>query len=138
MTEPLIPPQLSAAVAKLPAPFRAAPSPLPESAVKWYISGGCWSLALALHDATRLPIEVYYLGGRPKHAYVVDGDAALDARGRSELRLVRVGAERTEEVLSKAALVDALLPFVPQIEVLLNDPEVRAAGSRAGAIVLGS
>lgn len=48
-----------------------------SAAVKWYISGGCWSLALALHDPTHLPIEVYYLGGRPKHAYVVDGDTAL-------------------------------------------------------------
>jgi DNA primase catalytic subunit len=54
----------------------------PGLALTWYMSGGCWSLALALHEETGLPIEVYYRGGRPAHAYVVDGESALDARGR--------------------------------------------------------
>ena len=73
-------------------------SPLPPLAEIFYTHGGCWNLVLAIHDRTRLPIEVYCGGGRLRHAYVVDGDTAIDARGRNELRIVRAGAERTRVV----------------------------------------
>jgi hypothetical protein len=97
----LVPQAFQADVSRMTPPGTASPlptadftSPLSAPALTWYTSGGCWNLALALHEATGYPIEVYYRDGEPKHAYIVDGKWALDARGTNELRLVQAGAER--------------------------------------------
>jgi len=132
----LVPRKLRAAVAQLPPTPLLAPSPLPPLAVTWYTMGGCWSLALALHDETGLPIELYHRGGRPIHAYVVDGDYALDARGRNELRLVRGGAERLEQIDTEEELVAAIELAAPDIAELLGNAEVRDAATRAARVVL--
>ena len=55
--------------------------------------GAVWNLALAIHEATGLSIEVFMgLAGTPRHVYAVDGEMALDVRGRNPLRFVRLGA----------------------------------------------
>ena len=100
--------------------------------MKWYRTGGCFSLGLAIQEETGLPAELYYLQGRPTHAYIVDHDFALDARGRTELRLARLGAERVargdaDELRRWEALV------VPDPRDL---PEVREAAARAAQVVL--
>lgn len=111
------------------------PTAFPPAAEAWYTYGGCFALAVAIHNRTHLPIEVYYFGGRPKHAYVVDGDAALDVRGRNPVRLVRLGAERLEQV----DLVDALRALLgeqaPETLEILDYPEVLEAADRAAAII---
>ena len=131
----LIPRKLRGLVASLEPTPLVAPSPLPALAVTWYTMGGCWSLALALREETGLPIELYYLRGRPSHAYVVDGDDALDARGRNDLRLVRLGAERLEQVDAEE-LMARLTPVAPDIAELVDDAEVREAATRAARLVL--
>lgn len=124
-------------MAQLPPAQFVVPSPLPQLAATWYTSGGCWSLALALHEQTGKPIELYYFGGHPKHAYVVDGDDALDARGRNPARRVRGGAEHLERIDTEEQLVARLELDVPGIAELLTNSEVRAAAARAAHIILG-
>lgn len=134
----LVPRKFRTAVAALPPTPLLAPSPLPPLAVTWYTMGGCWSLALALHEETGLPIELYSIGGHPRHAYVVDGDVALDARGRNELRRVRGGADDLEQVDTEELLVARLEPVAPDIAELLGDTDVRGAATRAARVILES
>jgi hypothetical protein len=78
----LVPARLLRYLSQIPPTPLLAPSPLPQIAVTYYTMAGCWSLDLALQEATGLPIELSYRDdGSPRHAYVVDGDDALDARG---------------------------------------------------------
>lgn len=115
-------------------------SPLPEIAVTFYTMAGCWSLALAINERTGLPIEVYYRAGRPRHAYVVDGELAVDANGTNPLRLVRAGAESTRRV-TPAELDELLATETPggqdTVAVVHQAAWVEAA-ARAADAVLGS
>lgn len=99
--------------------------------------GGCWSLALAIHEETGLPMELYYRGVRPSHVYVVDGVYALDARGRSRLDRVRLGATRVEQVDTEESLLARLTPIAPDVGVLLSNDEVRDAAARAARVIIG-
>jgi hypothetical protein len=76
----------------------AAASPLPPAAFFHYAIGGCYSLALALHEATGFPVELFIRDGLPSHAYVVDGDTALHANGRRPLREARALADQIRSV----------------------------------------
>jgi hypothetical protein len=52
----------------------------------WYMKGGCYQFALYLHEALGLPL--YGLVddiGALHHAFVVQGDTAIDARGEVPL-----------------------------------------------------
>jgi hypothetical protein len=82
-------------------------SPLQREVALFYSFAGCWNLALALHEATGLPIEIYLRDGLPRHAYVVSGDSALDAWGRRELRHARAGSDEIKRV-SAAGLIKEL------------------------------
>lgn len=133
----LVPRRLRAMVAQLPPTPLLVPSPLPPLAVTWYTMGGCWSLALALHEETGFPIELYSAGGRLKHAYVVDGEYALDATGRNPLRLVRLGGELPEQVETEEQLVARLELEVDGVTELLTNAEVRECATRAARVILG-
>ena len=55
----------------------------------WYMKGGCYQFALFMHDVTGLPL--YGLvddSGALHHAFVVNGDTAIDARGEVSLGAV--------------------------------------------------
>jgi len=57
----------------------------------WYMKGGCYQFALYLHEALGLPL--YGLVddiGALHHAFVVQGDTAIDARGEIPLDQVAV------------------------------------------------
>jgi hypothetical protein len=82
-------------------------SPLQREVALFYSRAGCWNLALALHEATGLPIEIALRDGLPSHAYVVSGDSALDAWGLQELRLARAGSDEIKRV-SPAGLIKEL------------------------------
>jgi hypothetical protein len=99
--------------------YRSAPpeplfvlTPLPPLVAARYTGGGCWNLALALHEQTRLPIELFYRDGKPRHAYVVAGDRTLDAFGWRLLRHARAGSEESLRV-SPAALLELLGAITP-------------------------
>lgn len=127
------------AVAQMRAAFGPR-SPLPEIAEAFYTMGGCWNLALAINAKTQLPIELYYQGGRPTHAYVVDGqdDSAIDARGRNPVRLARLGAERTRTV-TPDELFEVLEVEVPNgtvvVSVVRRSDWVSAADETAAVVL---
>jgi hypothetical protein len=93
--------------AREPLDFSPYTSPLQREVALFYSFAGCWNLALALHEATGLPIEMYLRDGLPRHAYVVIGDSALDAWGRRELRHARAGSHELKRV-SPAGLIKEL------------------------------
>ena len=91
-----------------------APTPFPPDAAAYYVSGGCWNLAIALHSATGgLPIEALFRGEGPKHAVVVDGATTLDAFGRRLLRHARAGFDEWRDVTPDGLL--ALLAALPTV-----------------------
>jgi hypothetical protein len=92
-----------------------ANSPLPPAALAFYVRGNCFGLALAAHDATGLPIELFVRGGLPVHGYVVDGESAIDAFGRRNLNDARAGADEIRQV-SAAELRNDLAATVNQSE----------------------
>lgn len=48
----------------------------------WYMKGGCYQFALYLHEITKLPLfALVDEQGAMHHAFVMDGDSAIDARG---------------------------------------------------------
>jgi hypothetical protein len=114
---------------------RFVPSVLPDVAATFYSQGGCWNLALALHEQTGLPIELYYRGGVPRHAYVVDGEMGIDHRGRNPLRLVRAGTERSRRV-DGDQLRACLREISEQLAAEIEGPELREAAAYASACVL--
>ena len=79
----------------LPVPMKG---PLPDLVTHHYSSGGCFTLAAALHLATHLPIELYYRQGLPRHAYITDGAEALDVFGARSLKAARAGADALAQV----------------------------------------
>jgi hypothetical protein len=81
--------------------------PFPDIARVFYTRGGCWNLALALHAATGLAIEVGYQGSVPRHAYVTDETDGVDAFGPKPVRLARMGFDKVRRV-SPAELLDEL------------------------------
>jgi hypothetical protein len=115
-------------------------SSLPPVAEIFYTSGGCWNLALAIHEKTELPIEVYFRGTQPTHAYVVDGEYALDARGRNPLRRVRLGAARTQTVTPAElfAMFESDLETGMSVARVVRRPDWVAAAARAAEIVVDS
>jgi len=55
----------------------------------WFMKGGCYQFALFLHELTGLPL--YGLvdeAGALHHAFVVNGDTAIDSRGEMALQSV--------------------------------------------------
>lgn len=60
-----------------------------------FMRGGCFALALHLHRKTGLPLYgLADTAGHFHHAFVLDGDHALDARGRVPLALIRLYKSR--------------------------------------------
>jgi hypothetical protein len=116
------------------------PTPLPALAAAHYVSGGCWSLALALHEQTGgLPFELDVRGGMPRHCYVLDDETALDAMGRRLLRYARAGSERTQrldEAQELLAILYALEPIGTKLVEETERPEVKACAERAAAYIL--
>lgn len=112
-------------------------TPLPPVAAAFYLGGGCWNLALAVHERTGLPIEVYYRDVLPRHAYVVEGDTALDAWGRRPLRFARAGTERSEAV-TRYELLTRLreTPEGDRLVAEVERPELREAADRAAELLL--
>jgi hypothetical protein len=105
----------------------AASSPLPLAAFAFYARGGCYDLALALHEARGFPLEIFVHGGTPTHCYAVDGDSALDANGRRKLRNARVGADEIRPVTASKLRAD-----LPQ----LTQRERRKKARRAAQLIL--
>lgn len=138
VTDDLVPKRLVALVAQEPPALQLVPSPLPQLAFTWYVSGGCWSLALALHAATGLPIEIFHWVDGPRHAYIVDGDYAIDARGRNLLRLARAGAARLDQVNGIDQLVAMTKDVAPELRTLLDAVDVRSCAARAAAVILAA
>jgi hypothetical protein len=119
-------------------------SPLPPSATAFYGSLNCWGLAIALHEATGLPIEVNFDGGLPVHAYAVDGDNVLDAFGRRGLRFARAHGDGVQRV-SVAELVKMLRSLSRRhkfaetglpIEQVLGRREWRLKAARAAELLI--
>lgn len=57
----------------------------------WYMKGGCYQFALFLNSLTGLPL--YGLvdeSGALHHAFVVNGETAIDARGESSLDSIAI------------------------------------------------
>jgi hypothetical protein len=107
---------------------RPANSPLPPAALAFYSRGGCWNLALALHEATGLPIELYLRDGVPIHGYVVDGDSSLDGFGRRKLADTRAGSDGVRRISAKELRDD--------LGATVNRPEWQAKAERAARIIL--
>jgi hypothetical protein len=103
-----------------------------RTAFGFYVRGGCWNLALALHESTGCPIEVSLKNGVPIHAYVVDGDSAVDICGRRELADARAGSDSVKRVASAAEFGTEVGHMVN-----FNGGEWRRKATRAAAIVLG-
>jgi hypothetical protein len=119
-----------------PDPLRF-PSPLPDAAAIYYTSAGCWSLAIALHEETGLPIELYCHRGRPTHAYVLDGDRAIDYRGRIPAQMARAGAERVER--SDPAGIEAHLEKIAPLGVkLIAEEEYRVKAATTARLILSA
>jgi hypothetical protein len=87
----------------------AAGSPLPPVAFAFYARGGCYDLALALHESRGFPLELFIRGGTPTHCYAVDGGSALTCqRGDGELSGApgAPGVPRCDEVAFHAVFLD--------------------------------
>jgi hypothetical protein len=120
-----------------PPPLELVGGPLPDLVTHHYSSGGCFILAAALHQATDLPIELYYRQGEPKHAYITDGLRALDVRGVLPVVAVRAGAEQIAQV-TLGGLV-AVLQTLPAAEHQLADlrrPRSQVAAERTADALL--
>jgi hypothetical protein len=102
-------------------------TPLPPAAFAFYSRGGCYDLALALHECRGLPLELFVRGGTPTHCYAVDGDSALDTNGRRSLADARVGADEIRSVTAKKLRAD-----LPQ----LTRRERRKKAQRAARLIL--
>jgi hypothetical protein len=76
--------------------------PLPDGLRETYDNGQCMYLAVALHQATGLPIEVSMehdaAGPFIGHAYVVDGETAIDGYGRTTLVEARTCHARGDDI----------------------------------------
>jgi hypothetical protein len=117
--EDLLPADYLAAYEASPPPPLLSHGPLPDLITHHYTSGGCFTLAVALHLAAGDGIELHYRGGLPRHAYITDGVRALDVIGIRPLRAARAGAEKSVPV--KVNELVALLPTIPNGDALLRD-----------------
>jgi hypothetical protein len=73
---------------------RARKAPLPEAAVRFYTGAGCWLLAADLQDITQLTLGAELNPwGRALHVFVIDGDDAIDALGRTPIAEIRAHLE---------------------------------------------
>jgi hypothetical protein len=118
----------SSRVAKELGPYLAlANSPLSPRAFAFYSRGGCWNLALALHEATGYPIELFLRGGVPVHGYVVDGETSLDGFGRRNLVDARAGSDGVRRISAKKLRDDL---------GAVNRPEWKAKAEHAARIIL--
>lgn len=115
----LLPSDYLATYEKSPPPPPLVRGPLPDLITHHYSSGGCFTLAVALHLATGDGIELHYRAGLPRHAYITDGSRALDVIGIRPLQAARAGAERSVAVGMKELI--ALLPTIPNGDVLSHD-----------------
>jgi hypothetical protein len=104
-----------------------AGSPLPPAAFAFYARGGCYDLALAVHECRGFPLELFICGGTPTHCYAVEGDSALDANGRRSLADARAGADEIRPVTAKKLRAD-----LPQ----LTQRERRRKARRAAQLIL--
>jgi hypothetical protein len=107
---------------------RPANSPLPPAALAFYSRGGCWNLALALHEATGYPIELFLRGGVPVHGYVVDGETSLDGFGRRNLVDARAGSDGVRRISATELRHD--------LGDTVNQPEWRTKAVRAALVIL--
>ena len=134
----MIPADYLAAYEKAPPPPTLIEGPLPDLVTHHYSSGGCYILAAALHQATNLPIELYYRQGEPKHAYITDGVRALDVRGVQPVDRARLGAEQIAQVTlgGLVAVLRALPSAVDQLADIRR-PRSQVAAENAAAALLG-
>ena len=134
----MLPADYWAAYENDPPPPVAFRGPLPDLITHHYTSGGCFTLAAALHLASGQPIELHYRDGLPRHAYVTDGLTALDICGPRPIRTARAGAEGFEQVTIDGLV--RLLPTIPDTgRVLLADlrrPSSQVAAERVAQVLL--
>jgi hypothetical protein len=107
----------------------------PTFARVFYTLGGCWNLALALHAATGLAIELGYRSGVPRPAYVVDETHGVDAFGPKLLRFARAGFAEVRRV-SPAELLDELSRVDRKLAAEVQAEDVRACAEAAAAFLL--
>lgn len=113
------------------------PPALPRIANTYYTTGGCWNLALALHERTGLPIELYVRAdGKPAHGYVVNDEDgyAIDARGRIPIQQARAGASESPRVTPDELL--ELLDTLGPVGEFVREPDSIEHADRATEIVL--
>jgi hypothetical protein len=112
--------------------------PLDDLVTHHYSSGGCFTLAAALHLTTGFPIELYVRNDLARHAYVSTGRDALDVVGLRPLEAARAGAERSPQLHTLPELV-AVLRGLPTAALLLADlrrPASQVAAERTAAALL--
>ena len=125
----MLPADYLAAYEASPPPPTSLHGPLPDLITHHYSSGGCFTLAVALHLATGDGIELHYRGGLPQHSYITDGGRALDVIGIRPLRAARAGAEKSVAIELNELV--ALLPTIPNGDTLMRD--MRRAASQVAA-----
>lgn len=118
-----------------PVPFRG---PLPDLVTHHYSSGGCFVLAIALHLASGWPLEVHCRAGVPRHAYVTDGQRALDVLGFRPIQAARAGADSSPR-MEPNALVALLGRTSPNGKLIARDihrRESRVAAEHTAAALI--
>lgn len=77
----------------------------PDHLLRKYLRGGCFALAHEAHRLSGLPIMALRdAAGNPHHAFVAEGDAAWDIRGRLPLAAVAQGCAVPDSQISPLPL----------------------------------
>src|SRR5262249_9471027 len=114
------------------------PSPLPLVAATYYTTGGCWNLALALHDQLAdSSIEVLRRNGLPRHACFVLVAIAGDGFGPRAVRLARTGLDDSAVVPASSPFDElARTPSGTDLVALVGRQDFRDAALRAAQFIV--
>jgi hypothetical protein len=74
--------------------------------------------------------------GRATHAYVVDGQTAIDARGRIPLRQARAGTDRGAQIDDEGLRAVLLGLGGPDLVAFVDDPAVRRPAEATAVVIL--
>lgn len=79
----------------------------------WYMKGGCYQFALYLHEVTKLPLfGLADEQGAIHHAFVMDGDSAIDARGEMSVEhMMRYQGRQSAGTVVTPATVEEITEY---------------------------